>query len=241
MVIGRRERLSTTSDLLQISWLVYIPTHLFLRLHPNEEDHHHRLAQRWSHPHPQSLFYLNSYYLRFCHLCHWILLQPLFQCYIDYYLSSRDPISIPVMTANFKRLASVIGPVFWLQDRIEEIILWKRGWLNITAWMASYVFLYTWPFVKARCFNTPSTSSHDWNNIGDVPVSFDFIVIIGSCIILRIVLRHRLFLQFKTIPWQSDVQGIQNLIGVTWVTTSLLFLFPFSHDKFFKPILGRAR
>ena len=56
-------------------------------------------------------------------------------------LSSRDPISIPVMTTNFKRFVSVIGPVFWLQDRIEEIMLWKRGWLRTTVWMASYAFL----------------------------------------------------------------------------------------------------
>jgi hypothetical protein len=56
-------------------------------------------------------------------------------------LSSKDPISIPILTTNFKRFVSVIGPVFWLQDRVEEIILWKRGWLRTTAWMASYVFL----------------------------------------------------------------------------------------------------
>ena len=35
------------------------------------------------------------------------------------------------------------------------------------------------PFVKVRflsTFNTaPSTSSHDWNNIGNVPVSSDFV------------------------------------------------------------------
>ena len=56
-------------------------------------------------------------------------------------LSSRDPISIPVMTTNFKRFVSIIGPVFWLQDRIEEIMLWKRGWLRTTVWMTLYAFL----------------------------------------------------------------------------------------------------
>ena len=72
-----------------------------------------------------------------------------FQCYIDYWpefyiselaqvffrttvLSSRDPISIPVMTTNFK------GPVFWLQDCSREIMLWKRGSLRTTVWLASW-------------------------------------------------------------------------------------------------------
>ena len=47
-------------------------------------------------------------------------------------LSSRDPISIPVMTTNFK------GPVFWLQDCSREIMLWKRGSLRTTVWLASW-------------------------------------------------------------------------------------------------------
>ena len=50
-------------------------------------------------------------------------------------LSSRDPISIPVMATNFKPFVSVTGPVFGLQDRIEEAMLWKRGWLRTTVWM----------------------------------------------------------------------------------------------------------
>ena len=57
------------------------------------------------------------------------------------FLSSRDRISIPIMTSNFKRFVSIIGPVFWLQDRIEEIILWKRGWMRTVVWMAVYAFL----------------------------------------------------------------------------------------------------
>ena len=45
------------------------------------------------------------------------------------------------------------------------------------------------PFWKVRflsTFNTaPSASNHDWNNIGDLPVSSDFIFIFGSCILYR--------------------------------------------------------
>ena len=67
----------------------------------------------------------------------------------DQLLSSRDPISIPTMTINFKRFVSVIGPVFWLQDRIEEIIMWKRGWKRTTVWMALYVFLCSFRYASS--------------------------------------------------------------------------------------------
>ena len=53
-------------------------------------------------------------------------------------LSNRDPLSIPTTTAHFRRFVAKIGPVFWLQDRIEEIVLWKTGWKPTTLWMAIY-------------------------------------------------------------------------------------------------------
>ena len=56
-------------------------------------------------------------------------------------ISTRDPLSIPITTVNFRRFVSKVGPVFWLQDRIEEILMWKRGWKVTTVWMATYAFL----------------------------------------------------------------------------------------------------
>lgn len=77
-LMGRWARSTTTSDLLQKSWLVYQTHLLLLRLHlPNEEDHCRRQAQRYLHPHPQSLFYPNSYSHRLCRLRHWTLHLPL--------------------------------------------------------------------------------------------------------------------------------------------------------------------
>ena len=58
-------------------------------------------------------------------------------------LSSKDSLSLPIMTNNFKRFVMAVGPVFWLQDRIEEITLWKKGWLWTTLWMAAYSLLCT--------------------------------------------------------------------------------------------------
>src|SRR6266478_5665619 len=36
-------------------------------------------------------------------------------------LSTKDPLSLPIMSANFKRFVTCVGPVFWIQDRLEEI------------------------------------------------------------------------------------------------------------------------
>lgn len=56
-------------------------------------------------------------------------------------LSNRDPLSIQITSVNFKRFVERVGPVFWLQDRIEEILLWRRGWKVTGAWLAAYGLL----------------------------------------------------------------------------------------------------
>jgi len=56
-------------------------------------------------------------------------------------LSTRDPLSVPTTTVNFRRFVSRVGPVFWLQDRIEEIVTWRKGWKVTVMWMIAYSFL----------------------------------------------------------------------------------------------------
>lgn len=56
-------------------------------------------------------------------------------------LSTRDPLSIPIMSANFRRFIGKCGFVFWLQDRVEEVVMWKKGNVYTGAWIAVYVFL----------------------------------------------------------------------------------------------------
>ena len=56
-------------------------------------------------------------------------------------MSTRDPLSVPITTVNFRRFISRVGPVFWLQDRIEEIVTWRKGWKVTVLWMAIYSFL----------------------------------------------------------------------------------------------------
>lgn len=56
-------------------------------------------------------------------------------------LSNREPLSLPTTAVNFRRFVSRSGPVFWLQDRIEEIVMWKKGWKTTCTWMALYSLL----------------------------------------------------------------------------------------------------
>ena len=49
-------------------------------------------------------------------------------------LLSRDPLSLAIMSTYFKQFTSIIGPVFWLQDCIEEIIHWKTSPATIFGW-----------------------------------------------------------------------------------------------------------
>lgn len=60
------------------------------------------------------------------------------------FLSTRDPLSIPITTVNFRRFVAKSGPIFWLQDRIEEIVLWKKSWKYTLVWMAAYAFICTY-------------------------------------------------------------------------------------------------
>ena len=68
-------------------------------------------------------------------------------------LSRRDPLSIPTTTVNFKRFVSKSGPVFWFQDRVEEVVMWRRGWKVTGVWMCVYAFLceYLFRFVSYSC------------------------------------------------------------------------------------------
>jgi hypothetical protein len=55
-------------------------------------------------------------------------------------LSTRDPLSVPTITVNFRRFVSRVGPLFWLQDKIEEIVTWRKGWKVTVMWMIAYSF-----------------------------------------------------------------------------------------------------
>ncbi|OCH84108.1 hypothetical protein OBBRIDRAFT_764704 [Obba rivulosa] len=60
-------------------------------------------------------------------------------------LTTRDPLSIPITTVNFRRFVSKSGPAFWLQDRLEEIVMWRKGQKYTVVWMAVYAFICYFP------------------------------------------------------------------------------------------------
>ncbi|KAF7968953.1 hypothetical protein HWV62_28797 [Athelia sp. TMB] len=150
-------------------------------------------------------------------------------------LSSRDPLSIPISTANFRRFVAKVGPVFWLQDRVEEIILWRRGWRVTGSWMALYAFLCYFPRL---------------------------ILLIPHAIILTVlVATHPTFsspnpsdpdIEIPTPPpaqasetspaWQANITAIQNLMGaVSDLDDLLLPYLPYiTHKSPYTPLLAAA-
>ncbi|KAF5335345.1 hypothetical protein D9611_011682 [Ephemerocybe angulata] len=118
-------------------------------------------------------------------------------------LSTRDPLSLPIMSNNFKRFVAKVGPVFWLQDRGEEILLWKKGWRVTGTWMGVYAFLCFYPRV---------------------------VLLLPHAIVMGIILatypypasaKHGLAASAPaaeqptegSVPWQANIQAIQNLMG----------------------------
>ncbi|KAF8805325.1 hypothetical protein BYT27DRAFT_7169455 [Phlegmacium glaucopus] len=145
-------------------------------------------------------------------------------------LSSRDPLSIPTTTTNFKRFVTIIGPVFWLQDRMEEIILWKRGWMRTAVWMAAYAFLCFYPRLILLL---PQVAT-----IGIILASYPYPPSLSSS-------SDPLFCASDDtpspsipptecpVPWQANIQGIQNLMGATADLFALIE--PYTHHLHLHP------
>ncbi|KIY65309.1 hypothetical protein CYLTODRAFT_424449 [Cylindrobasidium torrendii FP15055 ss-10] len=121
-------------------------------------------------------------------------------------MSSKDPLSIGIMSVNFRRFVSKIGPVFWMQDRVEEIITWRKGWQVTTAWMAAYAFICYFPRLL---FLLPQ------------------IVLIGVMLATNKYTGQPTLLEPPVAPdpedtapaegsvdWQANIQAIQNLMGI---------------------------
>ncbi|KAF8632034.1 hypothetical protein AX15_002080 [Amanita polypyramis BW_CC] len=123
-------------------------------------------------------------------------------------LSTKDPLSVPIMSANFRRFVSCVGPVFWLQDRVEEIIMWKRGWKVTCVWLAAYGFFCYFPqlllclphitliAVILAMYPYPTPSVKDSGAMGIFSITPD-----------------QPPPPEASVPWQANIQGIQNLMG----------------------------
>ncbi|KAJ7673126.1 hypothetical protein DFH06DRAFT_1123863 [Mycena polygramma] len=91
-----------------------------------------------------------------------------------------------------------VGPIFWLQDRIEEIVLWRKGWKLTSTWIAGYAFFCYFPRL---------------------------LFLLPQMIIIGIILATHPETTLKPPPapeapaesgsvdWQANIQAIQNPMG----------------------------
>ncbi|KAL5524372.1 hypothetical protein ACEPAF_9512 [Sanghuangporus sanghuang] len=142
-------------------------------------------------------------------------------------LSTREPLSLPATTTHFRRFAARSGPIFWVQDRIEEIIMWKKGWKVTTAWMMAYAFICYFPrlvlliphtillyiLLSAYSYRRPSASRQV-----DAPSPAPYAQPAEG-----------------SPEWFSNLQGIQNLMGVVGDLHDLILYTVVPHLTFSTP------
>nr|XP_018265564.1 uncharacterized protein I303_01934 [Kwoniella dejecticola CBS 10117]OBR87722.1 hypothetical protein I303_01934 [Kwoniella dejecticola CBS 10117] len=54
--------------------------------------------------------------------------------------TQREGLSLPLVSNNFRRFMTRVGPIFWLQDRIEEVLFWRKP-IWTWAWMMLWTFI----------------------------------------------------------------------------------------------------
>jgi len=123
-------------------------------------------------------------------------------------LSTRDPLSIPITTVNFRRFVSKSGPVFWLQDRLEEVVMWRKGNRYTAVWMGVYAFLCYFPrlvlllphvvVLSVLLATHPALRSNDSTDAEAKPAPTPPPTQVGE----------------GSVDWLANVQAIQNLMGV---------------------------
>ncbi|KZT56865.1 hypothetical protein CALCODRAFT_550643 [Calocera cornea HHB12733] len=119
-------------------------------------------------------------------------------------MSTRQPMSVGTTTVNFRRFVPRSGVVFWVLDRVEEVLMWKRGWRVTAAWMAGYAFLCFFPrmilllpHLVLLCVLLPSWLQRRAaeNNEASPPPTTLPLPVEGST------------------EWLANLQAIQNLMG----------------------------
>ncbi|XP_006460480.1 hypothetical protein AGABI2DRAFT_184925 [Agaricus bisporus var. bisporus H97] len=140
-------------------------------------------------------------------------------------LTSKDPLSLPIMTNNFKRFVAKVGPVFWFQDRVEEILFWKRGWKHTATWMALYTFLCYFPrmilllphgILIGVILSTYPYASSTTSDDGASPVP-----------------AAQQSPTEGTAAWQANIQAIQNLMG--FISDTITFAQPYAYHLSLTP------
>lgn len=98
-----------------------------------------------------------------------------------------------------------VGPVFWLQDRVEEVLMWRCGWKYTGVWIVSYAFLCYFPrmvlliphvilaAIMLSTYPTPSPSESIPTKNPPAPIAPPP--------------------SEGSVDWQANLQAIQNLMG----------------------------
>jgi hypothetical protein len=47
---------------------------------------------------------------------------------------------------HFKRFIAKSAPIFWFQDQVEEVVMWRRGW-GVTSIFAPFFVPFLWLFI----------------------------------------------------------------------------------------------
>lgn len=66
--------------------------------------------------------------------------------------SARAPLSLPIMSANFRRFIGKCQFIFWLQDRAEEVFFWRKGQMYTGTFVCAYVFFCECLFTLVNSF-----------------------------------------------------------------------------------------
>ncbi|KAF8585103.1 hypothetical protein K439DRAFT_1653004 [Ramaria rubella] len=120
-------------------------------------------------------------------------------------LSTREALSLQATTVNFRRFVSKSGPIFWLQDRIEEILMWKKGGKVTCTWMAIYSFLCFFPglflLVPHVVLVSVILATHEDRDVPEMSSSMKS----ASSPVQQP--------KEGTVDWYANLQAIQNLMG----------------------------
>ncbi|KZT44598.1 hypothetical protein SISSUDRAFT_1124094 [Sistotremastrum suecicum HHB10207 ss-3] len=123
-------------------------------------------------------------------------------------LTNRDPLSVPITTVNFRRFVARSGVIFWTQDRLEEILFWKRGWKLTAAWLAGYTFLCYHPKLVLLLPHVATLSIMLANRDNAETPAAD-----GSKIRTKTVPPFPSLPAEGSVQWFSTLQAIQNVLG----------------------------
>jgi len=131
---------------------------------------------------------------------------------------ARSSATLPVTSTGLKRFVSIIGPVCRLQGRVEDK-LWKTGLIGTLIWMAVYSFVCV-----CVLFRSLSVFLADRYQVSSPASFFSCLIALAtypypSKIVEDPISATQSFPSLnateRSVPWQANIQGVQELMGAT--------------------------